>query len=59
MPGDLDGSETSHLKGLAIQLSNFAREGDATYASGDLDCDRDVDLEDIAILLGNFGESLP
>jgi hypothetical protein len=59
IPGDLDENEICDLQDLAIQLSNFSREGDAEYEHGDLDCDQDVDLQDLAILLGNFGESLP
>lgn len=59
IPGDLNEDEVCDLQDLAIQLSNFARTGDANYGAGDLDCDHDVDLEDLAILLGNFGETLP
>jgi probable HAF family extracellular repeat protein len=59
IPGDVDENEICDLQDLAIQLSNFSREGDAEYQHGDLDCDQDVDLQDLAILLGNFGETLP
>jgi hypothetical protein len=42
-----------------VLLANFQRSGDAAYEHGDLDCDADVDLQDLATLLSNFGESLP
>lgn len=44
-----------NLQDLANLLSNFAEPDLKSYHDGDLDCDRDVDLRDLSILLGRFG----
>ena len=49
--------ETSAARAVwANLLANFSRRGDAEYEDGDLDGDRDVDLQDLGLLLANFGE---
>ena len=44
-----------HLGDLAVVLSHFGTSDDATPENGDLDGDADVDLQDLAMLLADFG----
>jgi formylglycine-generating enzyme required for sulfatase activity len=58
LPGDLNGSGTIDLVDLAVLLSHYGADGDASARNGDLDCDGDVDLSDLAALLGYLGGTL-
>jgi hypothetical protein len=44
---------------LAELLSHYGETSGMTYYDGDLDGDRDVDLADLAALLGVYGMTCP
>ena len=53
------GDSIVSISDLSNQLSHFGQSVGVTFSEGDTDCDGDVDLQDLATLLSNFGETLP
>lgn len=52
---DIDPNNIIDVQDLANLLANFAEPGPMGYFDGDFDCDQDVDLADLAIMLDRFG----
>jgi parallel beta-helix repeat protein len=62
IPADLDNDCSVGLQDLAILLAYFGTPSGATYADGDIEPpngDGDVDLSDLALVLGSFGSTCP
>jgi hypothetical protein len=54
-PGDLNHDWVVNLIDLSGLLVNYGQTSGAAYLDGDFDCDGDVDLGDLAELLGHYG----
>lgn len=54
---DIDPNGVIDLQDLANLLANFAEDGPLSYFDGDFDCDQDVDLQDLTIMLERYGQA--
>ena len=55
--GDLDGNRVVDMQDLFVLLQHYGQTYGVTVADGDMDCDGDVGLDDLAWLLGSFGST--
>jgi hypothetical protein len=52
---DIDPNGEINVQDVANLLSNFAEPDPKSYFDGDFDCDQDVDINDLMIMLARFG----
>lgn len=55
--GDMTGDRVVGLIDLIAFLDGFGQRTSATQQDGDFDFDSDVDIQDLALLLGHFGDN--